>query len=261
MTHPYRILDPSHPNPEFARKCALAVMAKAPRPGKVKTRLSPPLTPEQASDLNACFLRDTVASLQAATLQAPAEWVISYTPVGEEAAFRGILPANTLLIPQRGDGFGERLLTTAQDLFSCGFAAVCLIDSDSPTVPTEEFARAAEWLLAAGQRAVLGSSEDGGYYLIGLQQPHAHLFEDITWSTSEVASQTLQRAAEIRLPVELLREWYDVDDAASLARLQAEFFDSHSNLPQGYAAPETRAYLAELRTTPVNTAVALESLA
>ncbi len=259
MTHPYRILDPSQVNPEFAGKCALTVMAKAPRPGKVKTRLSPPLTPEQASDLNACFLRDTVAGLHAATLKAPAEWVISYTPVGEEAAFRGILPDGALLIPQRGEGFGERLLATAQDLFACGFGAVCLIDSDSPTVPTAEFVRAAELLVAPGQRAVLGPSEDGGYYLIGLQEPHAHLFEDITWSTSVVTEQTLQRAAEIHLPVELLREWYDVDDANSLARLNAEFFDPSSAVPRGYAAPETQAYLAKLPVLGNLTHAAMES--
>jgi rSAM/selenodomain-associated transferase 1 len=259
MTHPYRILDPSHPNPNFAGKCALTVMAKAPRPGKVKTRLSPPLTPEQASNLNACFLRDTVASLQAATLKAPAEWVISYTPIGEETAFRGILPDGAILIPQRGDGFGERLLAAAQDLFACGFAAVCLIDSDSPTVPTDQFVHAANLLLAPGHRAVLGPSEDGGYYLIGLQQPHAHLFEDITWSTSVVTAQTLERAAEVHLPVELLREWYDVDDAASLTRLQAEFFDPHTNHPKGYAAPETRAYLAKLPALTQSVHAVMES--
>jgi len=259
MTHPYRILDPSHPNPEFTNKCALTVMAKAPRPGKVKTRLSPPLTPEQASDLNACFLRDTVASLHAAALNAPAGWVISYTPVGEESAFRGILPDGALLIPQRGDGFGERLLATAEDLFACGFSAVCLIDSDSPTVPTSEFARAAELLLNPGQRAVLGPSEDGGYYLIGLQKPVAKLFDRIAWSTSVVTAQTLQRAAEIDLLVELLREWYDVDDATSLARLQAELFDPHSNLPRGYPAPETRAYLAQSRLDSQKASVAMET--
>lgn len=246
MIHPYRILDPSEPSSEFAGKCALAIMAKAPRPGKVKTRLSPPLTPEQASELNSCFLRDTVDSLHAATLATPAEWVISYTPVGEEAAFRGILDGGALLISQRGDGFGERLLATAEDLFACGFSAVCLIDSDSPTVPTAEFIRAAELLLAPGRRAALGPSEDGGYYLIGLQRPEARLFEDITWSTGVVSAQTLKRAEEIQLPVELLREWYDVDDANSLARLNAEFFDSDSKLPKGYAAPETRRYLSKL---------------
>jgi len=259
MTHPYRILDPSHPSPEFAAKCALAIMAKAPLPGKVKTRLSPPLTPEQAADLNACFLRDTVASLHAATQAAPAEWVVSYTPTGEEAAFRGVLRDGAFLIPQRGDGFGERLLVTAEDLFACGFAAVCLIDSDSPTVPAAEFLRAASLLLAPGDRAVLGPSEDGGYYLIGLQQPHARLFEGITWSTAVVSAQTLQRAGEIQLPVELLREWYDVDDIGSLARLHSEFFDLQSTVPRGYPAPETRAYLAKSRIDLRNAALAMES--
>jgi rSAM/selenodomain-associated transferase 1 len=259
MTHSYRILDPSRPSSEFAGRCALTVMAKAPRPGKVKTRISPPLTPEQASDLNACFLRDTVASLHAATLAAPAKWVISYTPIGEEEAFRGVLPEGALLLPQRGDGFGERLLATAEDLFACGFAAVCLIDSDSPTVPIAEYVTAARLLLAQGQRAVLGPSEDGGYYLIGLQRPLARMFEAITWSTAVVAAQTLNRAAEIQLQVDLLREWYDVDDDASLARLHAELFDLDSNLPRGYAAPVTRAYLAQLPIAFPSLAVAMEN--
>ncbi len=259
MTHPYRILDPANPSPEFNGKCALAVMAKAPRPGKVKTRLSPPLTPEQASDLNACFLRDTVASLHAATLAAPAVWIISYTPVGEEAAFNGILPDRAFLIPQRGDGFGERLLATAQDLFACGFAAVCLIDSDSPTVPTAEFVSATNLLLAPDHRAVIGPSEDGGYYLIGLQQPEANLFERITWSTAVVTAQTLERAAEISLPVELLQEWYDVDDANSLARLHSEFFDPQRQHPRGYAAPQTRAYLAQASIFAATNTVEMES--
>jgi len=255
MDYPFRILDLSRPSAEFAGKCALAVMAKAPRPGKVKTRLSPPLTPEQASVLNACFLRDTVASLHEATLSGPAEWVISYTPVGEEAAFQGILDEGALLLPQRGDGFGERLVATAEDLFACGFSAVCLIDSDSPTVPTEEFATAAKRLLAAGNRAVLGPSEDGGYYLIGLQKPMAHLFEDIAWSTDVVTAQTLERAVEAGLPVELLQPWYDVDDEDSLGRLYEELFDQRSALPRGYAAPHTRDYLAGIpqfgRAAPV----------
>jgi uncharacterized protein len=259
MTHAYRILDPSHPDPGFAGKCALAVMAKAPRPGNVKTRLSPPLTPQQASELNACFLRDTVASLRAATQSVPAEWVVSYTPVGDEAAFIGILPNRALLIPQRGDSFGERLLATAEDLFASGFAAVCLIDSDSPTVPTAEFVRAASLLLSPGDRAALGPSEDGGYYLLGLQQAHGQLFENITWSTAVVTAQTLQRAAEIQLPVELLREWYDVDDAASLSRLRGEFFDPLSELPRGYAAPQTRAYLAQSPVHLQDAAVAMEN--
>ena len=69
---------------------------------------------------------------------------------------------------------------------------------------------------------VLGWSDDGGYYLIGLTRPHARLFAEIAWSTEAVARQTEERAAELGLPVTRLTTWYDVDDAGSLARLQAE---------------------------------------
>jgi rSAM/selenodomain-associated transferase 1 len=246
LSHPFRLLDPSRRSAGFAGKCALTVMAKAPRPGKVKTRLSPPLAPEQASALNACFLRDTAASLRAATLAAPAELVVSYTPAGEEPAFCGILQEGTHLLQQRGDGFGERLLATAEDLFACGFSAVCLIDSDSPTVPTTEYIAAATALLASGERAALGPSNDGGYYLLGLQKPVARLFEEITWSTATVAAETIERAAEIGLAVEMLQPWYDVDDADSLGQLYAELFDSGHRVRPGYPAPQTREYLAGL---------------
>jgi rSAM/selenodomain-associated transferase 1 len=248
MTHSFRIIDPSRHDSAFGGKCALAVMAKAPRPGRVKTRLSPPLTPAEAAELNACFLRDTVASLHAATQAAPAEWVISYTPMGDESAFCGILGDGALLLPQRGDGFGERLLHTAEDLFGCGFSAVCLIDSDSPTVPTHEFVSAVNLLLADRRTTVIGPSADGGYYLLGLQTPESCLFEDIAWSTEFVTGQTLERAEEIGLPVHLLQPWYDVDDASSLARLYAEFFDLGGKYGQGYAAPHSRAYLETLNS-------------
>jgi rSAM/selenodomain-associated transferase 1 len=223
-------------------------MAKAPVPGRVKTRLCPPLTPEECAEINACFLRDTVENLRLASLESPARLVISYTPVGEERAFSGILPEGTLLVPQRGDGFGERLLFTAQDLFACGFAAVCLIDSDSPTVPTSEFERAAlaltgghEHLTSDDGRIVLGCSEDGGYYLIGMRAPHPEIFERITWSTASVAAETLERAEQAGLTCTLLETWYDVDDAASLDALREEFAGQSKH---GYAAPHSRAYLA-----------------
>ena len=226
-------------------------MAKAPVAGKVKTRLSPPLTPHEAAVLNADFLRDTLANLGEAAGQCPADCVVSYTPVGQENAFTGILPESTLLVPQRGDGFGERLLSTAADLFACGYSAVCLIDSDSPTVPTAEFVRAAQVLLPSpgtvARGVVLGRSDDGGYYLIGLTSPEAKLFADITWSTDRVADETEARAAEASLPLTLLRTWYDVDDAQSLARLRKEAAGDPS-VPAGYPAPYTRALLQTLAT-------------
>ena len=255
MTAPFAILDPARCDARFSGRCALTVMAKAPVPGRVKTRLCPPLTAEQAAALNTHFLRDTMASLGLAAEQCPADCVVSYTPVGEEAAFRGILPPGTLLLPQRGDGFGERLLTTAADLFACGFSAVCLIDSDSPTVPTEEFVRAVETLLpapgAVADCVVLGRSDDGGYYLLGLTAPHARLFADITWSTAAVAEESEERAAELALPLTRLRTWFDVDDASSLERLRRELA-GEPGTPRGYAAPHTRGFLEALAGEPAS---------
>jgi rSAM/selenodomain-associated transferase 1 len=219
-------------------------MAKAPRPGKVKTRLSPPLTPEQASALNVCFIKDTTENIHQVTKRAHCAGVVAYTPVGDEAAFDGLLPPGFQLLPQRGDGFGERLLYACEDLFSCGFTAVCLIDSDSPTMPQEALLQAVESLARDGDRMVLGGSDDGGYYLIGIKRLHRRLFEQIDWSTERVFAQTLDRAREIAIDIELLPAWYDVDDAATLERLRQELT---ADVAAGYDAKHTRAYLAVSR--------------
>jgi uncharacterized protein len=249
VSQPFILLDRRQPSVDFRNRCALTVMAKAPIAGQVKTRLSPPLTAEQAAGLHACFLRDTVGSLADASAATGARWVISYTPAGEEAAFRGILPPGALLLPQRGNEFGDRLLRTSEDLFACGFSSVCLIDSDSPTVPTSAFVRAAEALAAPGDRVVLGPSDDGGYYLLGVNQQHKFLFENISWSTAEVAQQTRERARQLGLPVVSLPTWFDVDEEPSLERLRREFFSPGlgvSPKPDAYPAPFTRAYLQQI---------------
>src|ERR1700684_965670 len=120
---PYKTLQPAE-TPDVGRgRCALAVMAKAPRPGKVKTRLSPPLTPVQASALNICFIRDTTANIQQVTEASHSAGRVAYTPLGEEAAFDGLLPPTFQLLAQRGDGFGERLLYVCEDLLAFGFRA------------------------------------------------------------------------------------------------------------------------------------------
>src|SRR5262249_59026983 len=92
----------------------------------------------------------------------------------------------------------------------------------SPTLPTSLLIETAEVLARPGDRAVLGPSTDGGYYLLGLKQPHAAMFKDIDWSTEKVARQTLARAREIGLSVHTLPAWYDVDDARALETLHAE---------------------------------------
>ncbi|CAN5611239.1 TIGR04282 family arsenosugar biosynthesis glycosyltransferase [soil metagenome] len=223
--------------------CALGVMTKVPRPGRVKTRLSPPLSPDEAAALNTCFLRDTAAAIELSCGEARARGVGVYTPVGEESAYGDILPSGFELVPQRGDLFGERLTLAAEDLLSVGFESVCLIDSDSPTVPQQAYARAAQILSRLGDRIVFGPSDDGGYYLIGMKQLHRRLFEEITWSTEHVAEQTVARAREIGVEVELLPTWYDVDDRATLRRLCDELLGGANADNAGYAAPATREFL------------------
>lgn len=242
----HRVLDPDKPQAISAGSCALAVMTKAPQAGKVKTRLTPPLSAEEAAALNTCFLRDTAAAISKTAKGGSARGIAVYTPVGAEGAYAEILPKEFELVPQRGDAFGERLICATEDLLKLGFASACLIDSDSPTVPQKAFAQAVAFLSQPGESVVLGPSDDGGYYLIGLKKLHRPLFEGIDWSTDRVLEQTIQRAREIGLPVHLLPVWYDVDDRTTLRRLCHEFFDANGSANPGYPAPATRAFLDEL---------------
>lgn len=230
--------------------CALTVMAKAPRPGMVKTRLSPPLTSDQAAALNVCFLRDTTANLAAVASQCGgAAGLICYTPVGEENLFNDVVPDNFALIAQRGDKFGERLLAAAEDILSCGYYSACLIDSDSPTVPAAAYAQAVSELARGGDRIVLGPSVDGGYYLIGMKQAHAVLFSQINWSTGTVAAETRERAQTAGIEVVELPLWYDVDDAATLAVLRGELLGGLRPgfaLEDGFPAQHSRQFLFAL---------------
>ena len=219
--------------------CALGLMAKAPLEGEVKTRLVPPLTAREAAALNICFLRDMAANINSIE---QASGLVVYTPAGSESAFAGILPERFSFLAQRGAHLGERLCNATDDLLRQGYGAVCLINSDSPTLPRSILVRALESLATEGDRVVLGAAEDGGYYLIGLKHAHRNLFNEIAWSTSDVLARTRQRAAEIDLPVELLPPWYDVDDAGTLTRLCEELLFT-SPLNAAYPAPHTRAFL------------------
>jgi len=273
---PVGVLDPNLPKRMARGVCALAVMTKAPQAGRVKTRLVPPLTPEEAAELNKCFLRDRASAISSACSRqpacppkprrrgvgdagkidfkpeanasqseaaTPACGIAVYTPVGTESAYTDILPADFSLLPQRGDKFGERLYFATEDLFKCGFDSVCLIDSDSPTVPAANFAEAVELLSTSENCVVLGPSDDGGYYLIGVKKPYRHLFEQIDWSTERVFNQTMQRANEAGLEVKLLPTGYDVDDDASLRRLSNELLDEERG---DSVAPNTRKFLVDL---------------
>jgi len=220
-------------------------MTKAPRAGYVKTRLTPPLNATEAAALNKCFLRDTGRSISLAP-KGLARGIAVYTPGDAASAFTGILPAEFALIPQRGESLRDRVIFAMEDLFQLGFASVCLINSDSPTVPTEVFTKAATVLAEPEETLVLGPSSDGGYYLIGLKKLHRSLFEDISWSTDRVLQQTIERARQLNLATHFLPTWYDVDDRNTLRQLCEELFAPNEGAPTGYPAPATRSYLEAL---------------
>jgi rSAM/selenodomain-associated transferase 1 len=195
----------------------LLTVAKRPAPGRTKTRLTPPLSPQQAMILYEGFLRDTLDLMR----RVPAvQRGIAYLPASEEDYFRDLAPDFELIL-QNGSDLGARLDHVLTHYLGCGYKQVVVMDSDSPTLPLECLTGAFE-ALAGGADVVLGPCDDGGYYLIGLKRPASRLLREVRMSTPNVTADTLALAHEEGLRVELLPEWYDVDDAAELARLAAD---------------------------------------
>lgn len=228
--------------------CGIAVMAKASSPGLTKTRLVPPLDFEEAAAFNTAFLQDVADNLLIAGRQARIAPYMAFGPPGSRDFFHRILPERIGLVPAWLADFGDCLLLAIAELLRDGHASAIVLNSDSLTLPTSFLVRAAELLAQPGDRAVLGPSSDGGYYLLGLKRAHRRMFEDIAWSTERVAAQTLERASELGLEVHMLPMWYDVDDADALRRLHAELHlagvPDATSLP--YPAPRTTALIGRL---------------
>ena len=217
---------------------ALAVVAKAPFEGFVKTRLFSCLTPAAAAVLYECLLGDIVAKLDA---HKQSELWIAFTP-GSEKYFSQNYPALRLLA-QRGKDLGERLHHVFVDLFHKGYSEIVVADSDSPTVPLSSIDRAYEQLSEEGCDLVLGPSDDGGYYLIALKHPAERIFHDIPWSTDSVLGATLERAKDLALRVGLLPPAYDIDLEEDLKRLWNDFM-TREHVRE--LAPRTYDYLKSL---------------
>jgi rSAM/selenodomain-associated transferase 1 len=236
--------------------CAIGVMAKAPRPGFSKTRLCPPLQPDQAAELSAAFLRDVTENIALAAHEASISGYVAYAPEGQEVLFEGhlaygtglLLADGSPLMPSDIQGFGRCLLHAVLAMLARGHGSAVVLNSDSPNLPTALLVNTAVMLAADGDRVVLGPAEDGGYYLLGMKAAHAHLFANIAWSTDSVAAATRTRAAELGLDIVELPVWYDVDDQAALTRL---LHDTAVQQVTGgllpYAAPHTAAALTRMR--------------
>ena len=198
----------------------LLVFAKVPEPGRVKTRLCPPLAPEEAAELYEAFLRDAL-DRYAALGAAPGGPAVRLYLAGD-ADLPGV-PDGVAVHRQRGRDLGERMLRAFVEAFAAGHDRAVVVGTDHPTLPVEFFALAFE-ALGDPLSAVLGPSDDGGYYLFGLNDLVPHLF-DMAYSHPDVFEDTLERVVEADLAPVVLPAHYDVDDGAALRRLVGEWRD------------------------------------
>jgi len=214
---------------------ALIVVAKQPAPGQTKTRLSPPLTSGQASELYKCFLLDTLDQMRKVD---EVHRVIAYLPL-EARDFFHHFASDFELVPQNGHDLGSRLDHALTSYLSQGYERVVIMDSDSPTLPSVYLSQAFN-ALADGADVALGPCDDGGYYLIGIKKPAPRLLREVKMSTPTVTADTIALAEEQGLRVSLLSTWYDVDDAASLTRLMKDVQSLNSKV-----AVHTRNFLGQ----------------
>ena len=193
----------------------LIVIAKAPDPGRVKTRLCPPCTPEQASELAEAALQDTLDAVLAApagrrvlALQGePGEW----------------LPPGFQVISQRGRGFAERLAAAFADSGGPAF----LVAMDTPQLTPALLEASAARLTEPGVDATIGPTPDGGYWGIGLRRPQAAVFRGVPMSTNRTRDAQMRRLRALGLRTKVLPVLTDVD---TMTEAQAVAF----------AAPSTR---------------------
>lgn len=184
------------------------MVAKKPVPGKVKTRLSPEISPEEAAVIYQCMLEDKIKEFSTLT---GIDLAIAFTPTNAKDAFVSFSRLGFALFAQKGKDLGERLSNIFVDKFTAGYQAVIVIGSDSPDLPKSTVQEAFHLLLSESSDVVFGPCYDGGYYLIGMRKPYPELFKNIPWSTANVLEATLERARKIGIKAELLSWWNDLD--------------------------------------------------
>lgn len=192
-------------------RSALVIFAKYPRPGRVKTRLCPPLSSEDACRLYEAFLKDAI---HAARSVGSVARFAAVTPPSAVNSFRSFLPKSFTVIPQRRGNLGARMEHVFRSLFRRGFGRVCIMGSDHPLVDGKVLRKALDVLRK--NEVVLGPTQDGGYYLIGMRRWIPGLFEGIAWSTGAVWQQTVARLEARTISYGILAGTWDVDTAKDL---------------------------------------------
>jgi rSAM/selenodomain-associated transferase 1 len=209
----------------------ILIMAKAPIPGTVKTRLG--LPPQDAAGLQAALIGDTVEKARSL-----AQTTLAGAPADRLDLMRPLLPDGVTLIPQSTGDLGDRMLSGARTLFDASPDPVLLLGTDAPTLPAEAIETAA-YALDLHDISIIPST-DGGYVLLGLRQPVGAVFRGVDWSTKAVHRQTLEKAGEVGLSVYEGGPWYDVDEMEDLVRLRGEL------AARPHLAPRTAEFLGRM---------------
>ena len=186
----------------------LIIFAKEPRPGHVKTRLSPPLSPVDAAQLYHRFIQDILDEMARVP---EVRLAMAFSPLTAQVFFRGLAPPGTILFRQEGADLGDRMARAFARNFAGGFGPILLRGSDVPDLPAAVVSEAKAVLTAGQAQVVLGPCPDGGYYLVGLSEPQPALFRGPAWSSGTVLTDTLRLARQLGLRVHLLPPWPDID--------------------------------------------------
>lgn len=218
-------------------KRAIIIMTKVPVAGKVKTRLQPFLNSDECAVLSKAFLRDAVGKAKSVC----ENLILAYTPREEIEVLKNILPANSNFIEQTGDDLGAKMCNAFASAFENQNGAVVMIGTDSPTFPAGYLEQAFEYL-AMETDVVLGKTEDGGFYLIGLRKPEKEIFENVRWSSPETFEQVFGNIKKSNLHLREVPSWYDVDEQADFEKLQMEILH---NTNANRRAPETYALIRQ----------------
>lgn len=214
---------------------ALIVFAKVPRPGEVKTRLTPVLTSSEAAQLYEAFLQDGLQFY--GSLSTHVRLYVA-PPVPDDLGID--VPHAVDVREQKGDGLGTRMKHAFRTTLDSGYEKASIVGTDHPTLPLP-FIRQSFSALDPPGSVCIGPSEDGGFYLLGMNAFYPQLFEDMTYSHDSVFTDTLARVGTTDARLTVLPRWYDVDTPAALERMIDDLED------EDVEAPYTRAMVQQLQ--------------
>ncbi|CAN5224651.1 TIGR04282 family arsenosugar biosynthesis glycosyltransferase [soil metagenome] len=210
-------------------KRAVIIMAKVPQAGNVKTRLQNFLSPENCETLAESFLKDTVNKANSVCENV----FIAFFPPHEIQKLKEILPAETNFIEQTGENLGDKMFNAFRFVFAGQTDSIVMIGTDSPTF-SSAFIEQAFGFLEQNSEIVLGKTDDGGFYLIGLRVLRREIFEDVAWSSSKTFADVHENIKNIGLNLRQIPVWYDIDEKKDLMKLKNEILNNENLAPQTF---------------------------